>query len=51
MILSNYRSGSATMRQKIVVEKPELIQTQITQKPMLRAEVHARALCASQNRK
>ena len=29
----------------------ELIQTQMTQKPMLRAEVYARALCASQNRK
>jgi hypothetical protein len=29
----------------------ELIQTQITQKPMFRAEVYARALRASQNRK
>ena len=29
----------------------ELIQTQMTQKPMLRAEVYARALRASQNRK
>jgi len=29
----------------------ELIQTQMTQKPMLRAEVHARALRASQSRK
>jgi len=29
----------------------ELIQTQMTQKPMLRAEEHARALRASQNRK
>ena len=29
----------------------ELIQTQITQKPVLRAEVYARALRASQNRK
>ena len=29
----------------------ELIQTQVTQKPMLRAEVYARALRASQNRK
>jgi hypothetical protein len=28
----------------------ELIQTQITQKPILRAEVYARALRASQNR-
>ena len=28
----------------------ELIQTQMTQKPMLRAEVYARALRASQNR-
>ena len=29
----------------------ELIQTQMTQKQMLRAEVYARALRASQNRK
>jgi len=29
----------------------ELIQTQMTQKPMLQAEVYACALCASQNRK
>ena len=29
----------------------ELIQTQMTQKPMLRAEVYARALRANQNRK
>jgi len=29
----------------------ELIQTQMTQEPMLRAEVYARALRASQNRK
>jgi len=29
----------------------ELIQTQMTQKPMLQAEVYARALRASQNRK
>jgi hypothetical protein len=29
----------------------ELIQTQMTQKPMLRAEVYARALRASPNRK
>ena len=29
----------------------ELIQTQMTQKPMLRAEVYARGLRASQNRK
>ena len=29
----------------------ELIQTQMTQKPMLRAEVYARSLRASQNRK
>ena len=29
----------------------ELIQTQMTQKPMLRADVYARALRASQNRK
>jgi hypothetical protein len=32
-------------------EELDLIQTQMTQKPMLRAEVHARALRASQNRK
>jgi hypothetical protein len=37
---------------KIVLElELELIQTQMTQKPMLRAEVYARALRASQNRK
>ena len=36
----------------IVVElELELTQTQITQKPMLRSEVYARALRASQNRK
>jgi len=29
----------------------ELIQTQMTQKPMLRAEVYAHAMRASQNRK
>jgi hypothetical protein len=29
----------------------KLLQTQMTQKPMLRAEVYARALRASQNRK
>jgi len=29
----------------------ELIQTQMAQKPMLRAEVYAHAMCASQNRK
>jgi len=29
----------------------ELIQTQMAQKPMLRAEVHAHAMRASQNRK
>ena len=33
------------------LELLELIQTQMTQKPMLRAEVYARALRASQNRK
>jgi hypothetical protein len=31
--------------------KLEIIQTQMTQKPMLRAGVHARALRASRNRK
>jgi len=35
----------------IVELELELIQTQMTQKPMLRAEVYARALRASQNRK
>ena len=29
----------------------ELVQTQMTQKPMLRAEVYAHAMRASQNRK
>ena len=35
----------------IIILELELIQTQMTQKPMLRAEVYARALRASQNRK
>jgi hypothetical protein len=36
---------------RFVLVELELIQTQMTQKPMLRAEVYARALRASQNRK
>ena len=40
------------MKKKMYYELAlELIQTQMTQKPMLRAEVYARALRASQNRK
>ena len=35
----------------MLVLELELIQTQMTQKPMLRAEAYARALRASQNRK
>jgi hypothetical protein len=50
-------SSSCTFNQKDTEEdfaiqiELELIQTQMTQKPMLRAEVYARALRASQNRK
>jgi hypothetical protein len=41
-----------SMKKKMYYElELELIQTQMTQKPMLRAEVYARALRASQNRK
>ena len=36
---------------EILALELELIQTQMTQNPMLRAEVYARALRASQNRK
>jgi len=41
-------SQSISLREVLELE---LIQTQMTQKPMLRAEVYARALRASQNRK
>jgi len=41
-------SGYQTLELELELE---LIQTQMTQKPMLRAEVYARALRASQNRK
>ena len=43
-----FSEAKALFRQKLELE---LIQTQMTQKPMLRAEVYARALRASQNRK
>ena len=39
------------MGMEVMIElELELTQTQMTQKPMLRAEVYARALRASQNR-
>jgi len=44
----NDRSGGTRTQGELELE---LIQTQMTQKPMLRAEVYARALRASQNRK
>ena len=44
----NYSSKSPRLAFELELE---LIQTQMTQKPMLRAEVYARALRASQNRK
>jgi len=37
--------------QRVLELELELIQTQMTQKPMLRAEVYAHAMRASQNRK
>jgi hypothetical protein len=43
--------GTGTTRRARAELELELIQTQMTQKPMLRAEVYARALRASQNRK
>ena len=43
--------SSAMPRHSLKLTELELIQTQMTQKPMLRAEVYARALRASQNRK
>jgi hypothetical protein len=49
-----YREVFGALKQqlpKLLELELELIQTQMTQKPMLRAEVHARALRASQNRK
>ena len=42
--------GKNTAAQELELEL-ELIQTQMTQKPMLRAEVYAHDLRASQNRK
>ena len=45
------KSKAAQTRPKKLILELELIQTQMTQKPMLRAEVYARALRASQNRK
>jgi len=42
------RADPARLRGRLELE-PELIQTQMVQKPMLRAEVYARALRASQN--
>jgi len=46
--LHNYRLKATIGELELELE---LIQTQMTQKPMLRAEVYARALRASQNRK
>ena len=43
--------GRALLPLKYAGFELELIQTQMTQEPMLRAEVYARALRASQNRK
>ena len=43
--------GALDLRAPLTQLELELIQTQMTQKPMLRAEVYARALRASQNRK
>ena len=45
-----YGMETSNVRMRMELEL-ELIQTQMTQKPMLRAEVYARALRASQNRK
>ena len=50
----NYTAGTGNRQNTSAQAKElelELIQTQMTQKPMLRAEVYARALRASQNRK
>ena len=44
-------SCSAMHRQPAYELELELIQTQMAQKPMLRAEVYAHAMRASQNRK
>jgi len=46
-----YTYGSVQKYTSDTNHELELIQTQMTQKPMLRAEVYARALRASQNRK
>jgi hypothetical protein len=44
--------GFVLVRVRVLCElELELIQTQMKQKPVLRAEVYARALRASQNRK
>jgi MFS superfamily sulfate permease-like transporter len=45
-IIYNYNSTCNKQGKEL-----ELIQTQMTQKPMLRTEVNARAMRASQNRK
>ena len=47
-----YREVFGALKQqlpKLLELELELIQTQMTQKPMLRAEVHAHAMRASQN--
>jgi hypothetical protein len=49
--LLNKQSKKVKIVFKGVTIELELIQTQMTQKPMLRAEVYAHALRASQNRK
>ena len=43
--------GSRILERNILELELELIQTQMAQKPMLRAEVYAHAMRASQNRK
>jgi len=50
---TNFPSGRLRILniQKNIELELELIQTQMAQKPMLRAEVHAHAMRASQNRK
>ena len=51
MLLFAFLRGGFSIHCHSADEELDLIQTQMTQKPMLRAEVHARALRASQNRK
>ena len=46
-----FRTQRREMRPCIIELELELIQTQMAQKPMLRAEVYAHAMRASQNRK